>query len=159
MDSLGESNLSVKREGKRHIGESLYELLNDNGFLTEDAAQWTEELALRIAAREGLDRLDSMHWKIISALRAYYETYQFVPTLRRACRVSGEWENSCLSCFFRGDPLKAVKIAGLPEPGGEVKSYYRGMCRCGRPGARPGIPGEWSGAFFPLAELGGTRRR
>jgi len=26
-----------------------------------------------------------------------------------------------------------VKIAGIPEPGGELKSYYHGVCKCDRP--------------------------
>lgn len=136
MDSFPERNVKAGRKGKSQTAEPLSEMLNENGFL-RDGGSWTEALALEIAEREGLSRLDEMHWKILHSLRDYFSKYEIVPTLSRACRVSGQWESSCLSCFFRGDPIKAVKIAGLPEPGGEVKSYYRGMCRCARPASIP----------------------
>ena len=114
------------------MSEILSEILNEHGFL-KHPDQWDEQVGVAIAEREGLSNLDKMHWRIICYLREYYEEYEIVPTLSRACRVSGEWENSCLSCFFQRDPLKAAKIAGLPEPGGKVKAYYRGICRCRRP--------------------------
>jgi TusE/DsrC/DsvC family sulfur relay protein len=110
----------------------LSEVLNEKGFLNEPA-QWNEEVALEVARREGMEGLDDMHWRIIRYLRDYYQKCDFLPTLRRACKVSGEWRNSCLSCFFRNDPLKAVKIAGLPEPGDDIKAYYHGACKCKRP--------------------------
>ncbi len=114
------------------MGELLSEVVDEKGFLKEPE-QWNEEVALQIARREGMEGLDEMHWRIIQCLRDYYHKYDFLPTLSRACKVSGEWGNSCLCCFFRNDPLKAVKIAGLPEPGDEVKTYYHGVCRCKRP--------------------------
>jgi tRNA 2-thiouridine synthesizing protein E len=112
--------------------ELLSEMLNEKGFLKE-SVQWNEGVALQIARREGREGLDEMHWRIIRYLRDYYQKYDFLPTLSRACRVSGEWRNRCLSCLFSNDPLKAVKIAGLPEPGNDIKAYYRGVCRCKRP--------------------------
>jgi len=149
MDTLTDRSDRARGAGKSVRGAPLSEMLNDDGFL-KDPGQWSEALALRIAEREGIIGLDEMHWKIIHGLRAYFEKHGIVPTLSRACRVSGEWENSCLSCFFQGDPVKAVKIAGLPEPGGEVQAYYRGMCRCGRPAAASGRPGVGEGTSFPL---------
>jgi tRNA 2-thiouridine synthesizing protein E len=109
--------------------ESIAELLNEDGFL-KNPKQWTPVIARQIAGKEGLDDLSQMHWEIILYLREYYEKYDFVPTLKRVCRVSGSYETSCLSCFFRNDPVKAVKIAGLPEPAEEVRGYYRGACEC-----------------------------
>ena len=111
---------------------NLSEMLTENGFL-KDPSDWNEEVANEIARREGLDHLDTMHWEIVRYLRAHYEEYNFLPTLRRACKISGDWKDSCLSCFFRNNPMKAVKIAGIPEPGSELKSYYHGICKCDRP--------------------------
>lgn len=111
---------------------NLSAMLNEKGFL-KDPSQWNEEVAREIARREGLDHLDPMHWEIIRFLREYYEEYDYLPTLRRACQVSGDWKDSCMSCFFRNNPMKAVKIAGIPEPGDDLKAYYHGTCKCDRP--------------------------
>ena len=115
--------------------QSVAELLDEHGFM-RDPKQWTPVIARQIATKEGMEDLSKMHWEIVLYLREYYEKYDFVPTLKRVCRVSGSYETSCLSCFFRNDPLKAVKIAGLPEPAEEVRGYYRGTCEC-KQRARP----------------------
>jgi tRNA 2-thiouridine synthesizing protein E len=117
------------------------EMFNENGFL-KDPRAWDEGICIQIAKREGIGRLDDTHWKIIRYLRNYYERFNFLPSLRRACKVTGAWQDSCLSCFFHSDPLRAVKIAGLPEPGDEVKFYYQGDCRCRRPPSSPPRPHE-----------------
>lgn len=49
-----------------------------------------------IASREGLEHFDTMHLEIIRFLRKYYEEYDYLPTLRRACKVSGDGKESCL---------------------------------------------------------------
>jgi TusE/DsrC/DsvC family sulfur relay protein len=108
------------------------ERFTQSGFLINSEI-WDEEIGAHIARREGLLEMTPTHWQIIRYLREYYAKFDFVPPLSRACKVSGERWKSCLSCFFQSDPLKAVKIAGLPEPGGEVKTYYRGICRCDQP--------------------------
>ncbi len=111
---------------------TLSEILNENGYLREPSL-WSAEVARQIARREGLENLDNMHWEIIRFLRKHYAEFDYLPTLRRTCKVSGDWSESCLSCFFRDDPLKAVKIAGIPEPTDDLKAYYRGVCKCKRP--------------------------
>jgi len=111
---------------------NVSEMLNEDGFL-KDPSSWNEDVAREIARCEGLADLDSTHWDIVRFLREYYEQYDYLPTLRRACKVSGDWKDSCLSCFFRNNPMKAVKIAGIPEPGEELKAYYHGVCKCDRP--------------------------
>ena len=108
------------------------EMLDDRGFLI-DPAQWTEEVAMETARKEGLDTLKPTHWKIILFLRNYYKLYDFIPTKRRACELAGSWDASCMSCHFGGDPVKALKIAGISEPAEEVKAYYRGVCKCTDP--------------------------
>lgn len=111
---------------------NVSDLLNENGFL-RDTSAWSEPVAREIARREGLHELDPTHWEIIRFLRSYFQEKDFLPTLHRACKVHGDWRESCLSCHFRNNPMKAVKIAGLPEPGDDLKAYYHGVCQCNRP--------------------------
>jgi tRNA 2-thiouridine synthesizing protein E len=122
----------MDRESQGEEAVNLSGMLNEEGFL-KDPSEWNEEVAREIARREGLEELDSTHWKIIRYLRRYHEEYDYLPTLRRACGISGDWSDSCLSCFFRNNPVKAVKIAGIPEPGAELKACYHGVCKCDRP--------------------------
>jgi tRNA 2-thiouridine synthesizing protein E len=120
--------------GRKHgeVPMNLYGMLNERGFL-KDPSKWNEEVPRQIARREGLKDLDSTHWEIVRYLRRHYEEYDYVPTLRRACKISSDWRVSCLSCFFRSDPMKAGKIAGIPESGGDLKTYNHGLCKCDRP--------------------------
>ena len=46
--------------------------LNEEGFLT-DPSQWTEDVAVELARREGIDPLTDRHWEVIRFMRAEYE--------------------------------------------------------------------------------------
>lgn len=91
-----------------------------DGFI-EEPVDWDRELALAIASREGITRLNDDHWQIIEELRRYYLETGGVPVMRQMCRDAGLQEH-CISELL-DNPLRAWRIAGLPNPGEEAKAY------------------------------------
>ena len=112
--------------------ENIRNKLDAKGFL-KDAGEWDRAVAHQIAREEGLEGLDVKRWEIIESLREYHQQYGMLPMLRKACKKMKENRRSCLSKSFKGDPVKVVKIAGLPQPVGEVLLHYRRTC-CKRTG-------------------------
>lgn len=96
--------------------------LDEEGFL-ENFADWDEHLAQWLARQEGLDELDEARWKVIYALRDHYRRHHNVPELRRLCRMAQQDDVYCLDRLFNNHGSKAWRIAGLPNPGEEVKTY------------------------------------
>lgn len=83
---------------------------------------WTNEVALAIAARENII-LTKAHWLIIEYLRTFYQQYQTTPPLRLWVKYliqqgQPEIANSIAlhQLFPGGPPKQASKIAGLPKP-------------------------------------------
>ncbi|MFA6901571.1 MAG: TusE/DsrC/DsvC family sulfur relay protein [Gallionellaceae bacterium] len=90
-----------------------------DGFLL-DPENWNEELALSIAREEGLAELGDEHWAIIRFLRENYLSGG-LPAVSHVCRVN-HFDSNCLPDLFQS--VKAAwRIAGLPNPGEEAKSY------------------------------------
>ena len=103
--------------------------LNDNvivdcdeeGFLI-DSGSWNRTIANQLALMEGIEQLDSLQWKFITALRQYYFTFHKIPQIRRVCHMNN-LGNNCASELFHNHGIEAWRIAGLPNPGEEAKSY------------------------------------
>jgi len=93
--------------------------LNEEGFL-QDAAQWTPEVALGIAAEVGLPELNDKHWKVISFCREDAVTQGTPPGLRRISKLSGVGTKELYQLFPKGPGKLAARIAGLPKPKGCV---------------------------------------
>ncbi len=95
---------------------------NSEGFL-EDAGLWTEEVAVVIAAEDGIE-LDDRHWEILKFLREFYAQYEVSPPSNRLFvkavkEAFGEERGNSiyLMQLFPGTPAKtACRIAGLPRP-------------------------------------------
>ena len=95
---------------------------NNEGFL-EDAWQWNEAIASKIASESNID-LDEKHWEIIWLLRDFYKEHEISPPSNRlfvkAVReILGEEKGNSiyLMQLFSGTPAKtACRIAGLPRP-------------------------------------------
>ncbi len=95
---------------------------NNEGFL-EDADAWRPDVALEIAAEDGL-ALDENHWEIIYFLRDFYEEHEMSPPSNRLFvkavkEAFGEEKGNSiyLMQLFPGTPAKtACRIAGLPRP-------------------------------------------
>ena len=77
---------------------------------------WSEELAQRIAAQDGIGELTDAHWKVITTLRQHFVQYGALPPKRLACGISS-LEPDCMEKLFHGG--EAWHVAGLPEPGSE----------------------------------------
>jgi len=88
------------------------------GFLTE-YGEWTEELAVQLAERIGIQLTDE-HWKAIQFLRADFPSHGETATLRRVSTLAGIPIKQ-LFVLFPGKPAKKMAyVAGLPKPRGCV---------------------------------------
>ena len=99
---------------------SLYEF-DKMGHLLETNC-WTESLAEVIAAREGLV-LTEDHWEVLHVLRAYYDEFATVPSLKVLIKAIQDEYGSCQSdrrrlyrLFPKGPSKQGSRIAGVPEP-------------------------------------------
>lgn len=87
--------------------------LDEHGFLA-DIREWDESIAAALASREGVRALTREQMDIILFMRAYYLQYNAFPILRSVCKNLHQ-PKECVNELFI-DPMKAWKIAGLPNP-------------------------------------------
>jgi dissimilatory sulfite reductase related protein len=87
-----------------------------DGFMTE-ANEWTPDVALAIAEREGL-HLNERHWKVINFAREEWQKTGESPTLRRITKQSGVDTKEMYELFPGGPAKIAAKVAGLKKPTG-----------------------------------------
>ena len=106
------------------MGERLKEPLptafDDDGFLVEPG-NWSEQLAERIAAADGIEPLGDVHWAVIRALRDHFEQHHAPPAMGHVCHIL-HMDEACLDTLFHG-AREAWRLAGLPNPGEEAKAY------------------------------------
>jgi dissimilatory sulfite reductase related protein len=100
------------------------ELFDDDGLI-RDFTSWSEPLAQALARDAGIDRLDEAHWKIIHALREHYARLGAAPAMHRVCH-DADIERRQVNELF-GYCMVAWRIAGLPNPGEEAKTYLSNM--------------------------------
>lgn len=93
--------------------------LNEEGFLT-DTAEWTKEIAVELAKQEGIEELNTDHWKIIDFARTNAESSGAAPTLRQITQGAGISTKDLFTLFPKGPAKKVAKIAGLGKPEGCV---------------------------------------
>jgi TusE/DsrC/DsvC family sulfur relay protein len=100
--------------------EGMAIAVDEDGFLarTED---WTEAVARVLAEREGIVSLTEGMFDILRSLREYYMKHRFFPIVRSVCK-SVHQPGNCITEQFN-DPVRAWKIAGLPNPGEEVIGF------------------------------------
>jgi tRNA 2-thiouridine synthesizing protein E len=99
-------------------------LLDEDGLL-RDFASWNEALAEALARDSGLPALTETHWKVIRAMRANFARSGTAPIMHRVCREAGVERREVNELF--GYCLVAWRVAGLPNPGEEARSYLSGM--------------------------------
>ncbi len=87
-----------------------------DGHMT-DAAQWTREVAAKIAALQGVD-LSEAHWKVLEAARADFTTTGAAPNIRRLTQLVGVSTKDLYTLFPKAPGRTIAKIAGLPKPAG-----------------------------------------
>ena len=93
--------------------------IDDDGFMVEPD-EWNEEVALALAATEGLDALSEDHWKIMNYIRDYYREFGVAPMVRKLCKETGFKLKEIYSLFPSGPAQGACKVAGLEKPTGCV---------------------------------------
>jgi TusE/DsrC/DsvC family sulfur relay protein len=101
-----------------HEGRKI--ALDQDGFLVR-LEDWTEGVARVLAEREGIAGLSEDQLDILKFLRTYYAKHQFFPIVRYVCKNVHQPANCVTEQFI--DPVKAWKIAGLPNPGEEVNMF------------------------------------
>jgi TusE/DsrC/DsvC family sulfur relay protein len=99
--------------------------LFDEDGLIRDFASWSEPLAQALAWEAGIGRLGAAHWRIIHALREHYARRGAAPAMHRVCHDAGIERHQVNELF--GHCLVAWRVAGLPNPGEEAKSYLSDM--------------------------------
>jgi tRNA 2-thiouridine synthesizing protein E len=93
---------------------------DDYGFLV-DPDLWDRDLALRIANELEVGELEESHWAVVDYLREHYLEKATLPWEGNLCRELDLVED-CVHRLF-GGPLEAWKVAGLPDPGEEARTY------------------------------------
>lgn len=96
------------------------EFFDEDGFLTTPAT-WDVDLANAIARDEGIERLSYEHWCVLHFIRDYHDRFGAVPLMRRVCR-NNRLERQAVKRLF-SSCQSAWRIAGLPHPGEEAKTY------------------------------------
>ena len=91
-----------------------------DGFLL-DPAMWSESLADRVAQSDGLGELSDLQLGLLHALRREFAKHGTVTALSHVCHLTGQ-SADCMQHLFPS-PREAWRVAGLPNPGEEAKSY------------------------------------
>jgi len=100
------------------------ELFDEDGLI-RDFASWSEQLGAALAQDAGIGPLTEAHWTIIRAMRKHYAQLGAAPAMHRICRDEGIERQQVNELF--GYCLVAWRVAGLPNPGEEAKSYLSSM--------------------------------
>lgn len=96
------------------------ELLDEHGFLKEPEL-WSRDLTLALAAEMDLGELSEAHWRVIDHVRADYLETGMLPVQSILCREI-ELDADCILALF-GGPIEVWRLAGLPHPGEEARTY------------------------------------
>jgi TusE/DsrC/DsvC family sulfur relay protein len=91
-------------------------VFDDNGYLA-DASQWTEELAIAIAASHGLT-LSERHWVAIQAVRNDFGENGVSPNIRRLTTISDVSTKELYKLFPKAPGMTLARVAGTPKPVG-----------------------------------------
>lgn len=91
--------------------------LDDEGFFT-DPSQWTEDMAVELAAENGIETLTDQHWQVLHFMRKEYDEKGTGPTVRVLGKTSGVSVKELYQLFPKGPAKMAAKIAGIPKPRG-----------------------------------------
>jgi tRNA 2-thiouridine synthesizing protein E len=102
------------------LGNSTQDIFDSDGFLV-DPEIWSESLADRIAQADGLGKLNELQIGLLRALRHEFSKHGSVTALSHVCHLTGQ-SADCMQHLFP-NPRMAWRVAGLPNPGEEAKSY------------------------------------
>jgi TusE/DsrC/DsvC family sulfur relay protein len=100
------------------VGDATLEL-GDDGFMREPD-RWNDEVAVALAATDGIAELTAKHWKVVRYIRAHYAEHHVPPLVRKLCKQTGLQLLEIYELFPKGPAKGACKVAGLPSPDGCV---------------------------------------
>ena len=106
----------------QHIPLELH--LDENGLLV-NPEDWSPTIANQIASQLEIPHLTEEHWKIIKALREHYARFGVAPAMHNICQTNHKQRDWVHNHFH--NCLNAWRVAGLPDPGEEAKSYLSDM--------------------------------
>jgi len=117
LDALvrDDERLDEGLDGRHHA-----DVLDEYGFF-KDPALWTRDLALRLAAEMDLGELSETHWRVIDQVRSDYLDSGMLPVQPTLCHEFG-LDPDCILRLF-GGPIDVWRLAGLPNPGEEARTY------------------------------------
>ncbi|CUR53731.1 Sulfurtransferase TusE [Serratia symbiotica] len=94
---------------------------DSKGYL-ENISDWNENLAIKLANKEGIILTD-IHWELIFFIRNFYKKFNTSPTMRMLVKSIEEKYGKKIGntrylyyLFPKGPAKQATKIAGLPKP-------------------------------------------
>lgn len=93
---------------------------DEDGFVL-DLDHWSEALAEELAIAADIGPLTAGHWEAIHFIRQKFDSTGGLPLMRHVCRQLGMRPNAVKGMF--GGCRQLWRIAGLPNPGEEAKSY------------------------------------
>jgi TusE/DsrC/DsvC family sulfur relay protein len=87
------------------------------GFL-RDAEQWNEQIAVAIAAENGVPEMTDRDWLVVRFMRERYLATGTAPSIRSLGKESGVPVKELYQLFPKGPAKLAAKIGGIPKPKG-----------------------------------------
>jgi len=98
---------------------SNYQRLDEGGFLI-NPHDWAPSFS-EVRAAEINILLTKKHWELIKLIRYKYLALGALPTMRSVCKKTGFEKHELKEQF--GSCLFLWRLAGLPDPGEEAKTY------------------------------------
>ncbi len=95
-------------------------VFDPDGFLI-DPAMWNENLADRIAQTDGIGPLNDTQLGLLQTLREEFSKHNSITAFHHVCHLAGQ-KPGCMQNLFT-NPREAWRLAGLPNPGEEAKTY------------------------------------
>jgi tRNA 2-thiouridine synthesizing protein E len=95
-------------------------VFDEQGFL-RNPRDWNMDVAREIARLDGVGELGADHWAILFHFREHYLQHGTPPLSGHVCRTYHLGKGAVQRLF--GSCRRAWRIAGLPDPGEEVRAY------------------------------------
>jgi dissimilatory sulfite reductase related protein len=88
--------------------------VDDEGYITNHG-QWNKEVAVALAAEEGIILTDA-HWRVLEFIDKDFREKGAVPGMRRMNKIGNIPTKELYALFPEGSSKKAAKISGYPKP-------------------------------------------
>ena len=89
------------------------------GFI-DNYDNWCDQWVQWVQKDEGIEKLTEEHWKVMNAIREYYERNGIAPAIRVLSKRTGFQKEYFWELFPSGPGNGACRMAGLSKPTGCV---------------------------------------